>query len=83
MVAFDELDELELYAERMGVELDWYELDQVREQVGQRIEEAEERAAEIALEHHMEEPDPGGEDEPDPDGEDQEIEVQFTRLAEQ
>jgi len=74
--ALDELDDIERYADLMGVELDSNELEEVRDRVSERIDEAEDQAAKRAREHHVEE-------EPAPDSEDEEIEALFTRLADQ
>ena len=74
--ALDEIDELESRAAQLGVDLDPTELRQVRERVAQAIDEAEDRAAELADEHRVE-------DEPEHEEDDGEIEVLFTRLANQ
>jgi hypothetical protein len=73
MSAVDEIDDIERYAEGMGVVLDRGELQATRRRVEERIEEAEE-AAEYESDH-------GVEEEPEPESEADEIEVLFTRLA--
>ena len=80
MAALDEIDDLERYAERMGLMLDGSEVRAARESLRDKIEEAEELAIEQARDHDDEE---DFEPEPEPDGGDEEIEALFTRLAEQ
>jgi hypothetical protein len=75
MRSIDQLDDLEHYAERMGVQLDTSVLKETRLQVEQAIAEAEDRALEGAED-----------DEPEthePDGGEAEIEALFTSLANQ
>lgn len=79
MGAMDEIDDLQRYAGRMGVELDETEVREVRERLEEKINEAEERALEEARERDEEE---DLEPDPEPDDDD-EIEAMFTRLAEQ
>jgi hypothetical protein len=74
----DEIDEIERYARRMGVELDSDRVRRTREDVEQAIEEAEGRAREAAEEHEP----PEESDEPDDEKlADAEIEAMFARLA--
>ena len=72
----DEVDEIQRYADWMGVDLDQDVLRDVRERLEERIAEAEDRASDEAREHDPEE-------EPDVDNDDVEIEALFIRLAEQ
>lgn len=75
MRSADELDELEHYADRMGVQLDASVMEETRRQVEEAVAEAEERAAE-GIEDD-------GPDTPEPDGGEAEIEALFTSLANQ
>lgn len=74
--AVDEIDEIKARATELGVDLNPVELKRVRERVADRVAEAEERAAELAEERDYEE-------DPEPDDQDEEIEILFTRLANQ
>lgn len=74
MSALDEIDDIERYAEDMGVRLDRDELRMTRSRVQQRIDEAEDMAAEYARDHEVEE-------DPEPESQDDEMEMLFTRLA--
>jgi len=71
--SLDEIDELERYAEGMGVQLDSHEVREVRERVEEAIAEAEDRATQDQEDRQPETP--------EPDGGDAEIEALFTRLA--
>ncbi len=72
--ALDEIDDIEHYAERMGVDLDWHEVEETRERVASQLAEAQEAAAEQAEDRELEE-------EPEQATNEDEIEVLFTRLA--
>jgi Restriction endonuclease len=80
MGAMDEIDDLEYYAEKMGLELDRPAVREARQSLEAKIERAEDLAIEQARDRDEEE---DIEPEPEAEDDDEEIEALFTRLAEQ